>query len=280
MVELDNSKGRNVLCCCVYRHPYTELTKFSDHLREMLSVTDKENKTVYIMGDCNANLIDDANYAPTNDFINMIFSHHLQPSVIHPTRITDSTSTLIDNIFVTNFIGQNIQSGNILSLISDHLPQFCIISDFIYEYIKLRHFSHDYSNFDVYKFLSDYVERDTSFLVDKSIGLGDKFGRFLFNLHSLINKHWPQKRLNKKRLRLRNKPWINQRILKMMRIGDMLCQQFKSTKSAADLKAFKLFRNRVVNELKDLKRNYYHRYYDANKSNMKMPWKGIKSVVS
>ena len=66
----------------------------------------------------------------------------------------------------------------------------------------------------------------------------------------------------------------------MMRIRDRLFKQFKSTNSETDLRAFKQFRNRVVNELKESKKDYYHRYFDENKSNMKMLWKGIKNIVS
>ena len=134
---------------------------------------------------------------PTNDFINMMFSQHLQPLVLHPTRITDTTSTLTDNIFVNIVIGSNIQSGNILYLISDHLPQFCIITDFTCNYKSLSHSSYDYSRFDVNKFLVDYVNKDFSFPTDKSIGLNDKFDNFLLNLYNLVDKHCPQIRLNK-----------------------------------------------------------------------------------
>ena len=67
----------------------------------------------------------------------------------------------------------------------------------------------------------------------------------------------------------------------MMRIKDRLFQQIKSTNSAIDLKVFKkLLRNQVVNELKISKNNYYHHYFDENKSNMKKLWKGIKSILS
>ena len=47
-------------------------------------------------------------------------------------------------------------------------------------------------------------------------------------------------------------------IQKMMKIRDRLFQKFKSTKATVDLKAFKQFRNRVVNELRERERkNYY-----------------------
>ena len=66
----------------------------------------------------------------------------------------------------------------------------------------------------------------------------------------------------------------------MMKIRDRLFQKFKSTKSTADLKAFKQFRNRVVNELRESKKNYYHQFFEENKNNMKMLWNGIKNIVS
>ena len=70
------------------------------------------------------------------------------------------------------------------------------------------------------------------------------------------------------------------RIQKMMKIRDRLFQKFKSTKSTVDLKAFKQFRNRVVNELRESKKNYYHHFFEENKNDMKMLWNGIKNIVS
>ena len=140
------------------------------------------------MGDFNVNLIEYENHTQTNDFINMMFSQHLQLSVLHPTRITDTTSTLIDNIFVSNnALGSNIQSGNILSMISDHLPQFCIISEFKCDHKNMFHFSYNYSQFDTNKLLADNANMVLTFSTDKRIGLNDKFDKFLLNLHSLVN---------------------------------------------------------------------------------------------
>ncbi len=81
-------------------------------------------------------------------------------------------------------------------------------------------------------------------------------------------------------LKLRNKPWINFQIQKMMKIRDKLFKQFKDSNSSTTLKAYKQFRNRVVNEIRKSKKNYYQQYFDENKSNMKMLWKGIKDIIS
>ena len=142
------------------------------------------------------------------------------------------------------------------------------------------YFAYDYKTFDKAKFLADYNELDISFLDDESQHLNVKFNTFLLNLHDLINKHCPKKKLNKQALKLKTKPWINFRIKRMMKIRDALFQQFKSTKSPIDLKAYKQFRNRIVNEIRESKMNYYHHYFDEHKNNMKMLWKGIKSIIS
>ena len=87
------------------------------------------------------------------------------------------------------------------------------------------------------------------------------------------------KRLSKTVLKLRSKPWINSKIQKLMKIRDKLFKQFKFSKSPTDQMAHKQFRNRVVNEIRESKKNYHHNYFDENKSNMKMLWKGFKDII-
>ena len=81
-------------------------------------------------------------------------------------------------------------------------------------------------------------------------------------------------------MKLKDKPWINNRILKMMRIGDRILQKFKKRQSPDNLQLYKKFRNHVSNELKESKARYYHNYFLTNSQNMKKMWSGIKSIVS
>ena len=279
-IEIENPKAKNILCCCAYRHPNSDISKFNDYFQMTLSNLAKENKLIAVMGDFNIDLLKYDSHTPSNDFVNMMFSYHFQPSILHPTRITDTSSTIIDNIYVNNATESNIFAGNILSQISDHLPQSAILSENAPDFKTSSYFAYDYKTFDEAKFLADYKELDTSFLDDKSQHLNVKFNTFLLNLHDLINKHCPKKKLNKQALKLKTKPWINFRIKRMMKIRDALFRQFKSTKSPIDLKAYKQFRNRIVNEIRESKKNYYHHYFDEHKNNMKMLWKGIKSIIS
>ena len=42
---------------------------------------------------------------------------------------------------------------------------------------------------------------------------------------------------------------------------------------------YKQFRNRIVNEIRESRKNYYHKYFDEHKNNMKMFLKGIKGII-
>ena len=60
-------------------------------------------------------------------FLDTLGSSLILPQILLPARITEASQTLIDNIFSTVSDFQNI-SGNICFSISDHLPQFCILT--------------------------------------------------------------------------------------------------------------------------------------------------------
>ena len=73
------------------------------------------------MGDFNIDLLKSGSYTYTTDFIDAMFAHSFLPSINLPTRITEHSSTLIDNIFI-NCSNQSVQSGVIYYDVSDHLP--------------------------------------------------------------------------------------------------------------------------------------------------------------
>jgi hypothetical protein len=85
----------------------------------MLDRINKEDRPCYLLGDFNIDLIN----KQSETFLNTMFSHYFHPRIDRPTRITDSSATLIDNIF-TNTHSNLISSGIWLADISDHLPIF------------------------------------------------------------------------------------------------------------------------------------------------------------
>ena len=52
---------------------------------------------------------------------------HMLPAIDKPTRVYESSATLLDNIF-TNNLTNNISSGNIVTDTTDHFSQVCIVN--------------------------------------------------------------------------------------------------------------------------------------------------------
>ena len=120
-IEIINRKKMNILVGCILRHPVIDLNEFNDYyLNELLHKLSSENKSVILLGDFNVDLMKYDNHHSTNEFLDSLSSHLFLPHITQPTRIRDSSKTLIDNIFSITLI-ENTISGNLTATTSDHL---------------------------------------------------------------------------------------------------------------------------------------------------------------
>ena len=99
------------------------------------------------MDDFNVNLFNYESHGETNEFINTVVSHYLLPHILHPTRVTDHSATVIDNIFSNN-TQHETTSGNLTTQISDHFPQFLILNQVFIDYKTCSYAKRDFSKFD------------------------------------------------------------------------------------------------------------------------------------
>ena len=109
----------------------------------------------------------------------------------------------------------------------------------------------------------------------------------LNNLHCHINfnldEFAPVKKLSKKELKLKSKPWINNLILIEINKRNMLLRKYSKIKYRDNETAksiydeYKIIRNKVTKLKRD---EYYHRFFDENKRKSLAIWKGIRSIVN
>ena len=102
----------------------------SKYLTPLLEKLNREDKFCFLMGDFNINLMKINSESDNSQFYNTMCSYFFMPLVLQPTRVTDKSKTLIDNISFNSFEFTTL-SGNITHSISDHLIQFVILEDFI-----------------------------------------------------------------------------------------------------------------------------------------------------
>ena len=48
-IEIESAKSKNILCCCAYRHPSSDIALFNDHIQEIMLKIANENKLAFIM---------------------------------------------------------------------------------------------------------------------------------------------------------------------------------------------------------------------------------------
>ena len=112
-IELHCVGQSNTVCSVIYRHPQCNLESFSNYINSLIGKIAKEMKYCIIMGDFNVDLLKSNSHAPSEEFLNTMVSYFYQPHILQPTRITEHSATLIDNIYF-NSIEHNTISGNLL----------------------------------------------------------------------------------------------------------------------------------------------------------------------
>ena len=118
-VEINIKDGKNLIVGVVYRPPDADLDMFNIKLEETLFSINGKNKNCILLGDFNIDLSRDD--AVKNNFINILHSFSFFPTINTFTRVTPSTKTIIDNI-ITNILNTSLESGVVLSEISDNFP--------------------------------------------------------------------------------------------------------------------------------------------------------------
>jgi len=112
----------------LYRHPNNNIKEYSKTLEKTLMLLNKQKLTYYICGNININLV----WSDTSNFVklytDMMFSLRCIPLINHPTRFSQITATLLNQIYTNNVINKNT-SHILTSYISDHLPVLVLINN-------------------------------------------------------------------------------------------------------------------------------------------------------
>ena len=120
-VKRQSLRLKDVIIGVIYHPPNADFIKFYDALSDILYKLNNEKRPAYLLGDFNMDLLKSKQDPHVQSFINLLFSNGFYPKINRPTRITQTTATLIDNIF-TNVYAASTISGPLIFDISDHLP--------------------------------------------------------------------------------------------------------------------------------------------------------------
>ena len=271
-IELLFEKKSNIICGIIYRQ-HNSPESFQAYFNEALESFSLSDKAVYVMGDFNINLLNAETCNYTKDFLLALQSYSFIPTIDKPTRVYNTSATLIDNIFV-NKNYEKITSGNIISDISDHYSQFCFVESSCEKNFPKRTMIRDFSRFSEEDFNTELAQVDwDSILARTQDNVDVGFSKVYNKLNKLVNKHAPLKPLSKRKYKQFMKPWITKGLLKSIKVKNALF-------ASGDIDKYKFYRNKIITLTRHSKKLHYQAYFTQNMNNMKKTWVGINQVMN
>ena len=125
------TKNGNIIVGSLYRPPYTNETEFLTLIENTLATSKNEKKELILGMDHNLDLFKYHRHNATEIFLDSLIEHECLPTITRPTRITKTTATQLDNIFISKGLFGNSRSCIALTDESDHLPCFVRICNIL-----------------------------------------------------------------------------------------------------------------------------------------------------
>ena len=265
----------------VYRHPGYNITEFKQKFEKSLEILNEHKSSFVIVGDFNIDLCCDVQSSTVIDYKQTYLSLGCTQHIDKPTRLSINCdkSSLLDHIY-SNLKDDQIKCKILLNDISDHLP---IVAEINTE--KINEFKdvitrRNMSNFNSKTFLAD-LELELKALpsIICASNLNSYIKEFLDKYQKIIENHAPLQNLDRRKKKLRHKPWITKDILKMIKLKDRLFRIFTKKKTRASRKHYVEVRNRLTHIIEGSKTKYYDNIFKSSECNPKALWKNIRKVT-
>ena len=164
-IEIDRNcvnSSKNIILGCIYKAPHFSIKLFNEKLHDLLTVLDKENKDVYLLGDFNINFDDRCvSNLHVQEFKNILNVHSYFNLITKPTKIRGHYATILDNVF-TNASVDKIACANIFPThaYSDHFPIFSVLNNVASQNNKKYYAKRNFSQKSIKKFNNSLLSVD------------------------------------------------------------------------------------------------------------------------
>ena len=279
-VDLKTNQGI-VVVGVVYRHPENSTHAIDDFNANLNMLILSLEKPFYCLGDFNINLLNIYARDEIRRYANMLLGCNCRCLIDVPTRVTETSKTLIDHV-ITNDKQRAVTTGVLISDLSDHYGVFAIISHIdIKNKISNQLFIRDMTQFILDNFLLALNYELYSLFEDKSKNVNELYEGFEEAFTNLVDQFAPLRTATRKEKKLGFKPWITSDLIKSIRIKNKMFDRLHKNKGDLVLtKHYKTFRNALRRKLKQAKLDYYHHLLNKNKGNAKKTWDVINELTN
>ena len=281
-IEIEKSvfgHEKNVVIGVFYRPPNTDIQCFIDVVKDICDKLRNENKLCYLLGDYNINLLNVDTDTSTADFSDVMFSNGFIPLITRPTRVTQSTATLIDNIFTNQLVevcNASLQ-GILLTDISDHYPVFYVNNmlkkEIVTATISRRNFC--IKNKNKFSQAMSTVDWGDVFSASDTQTTFTVFYRKLVKIHAFC---FPLETISKQYNT--RKPWLSPILRDAIKKKNKLYIKSIKHKCLHNETVYKNYRNCLKKLLKAAEKKYYNDLISKYKNDSKKVWSIIKTVIN
>ena len=238
------------------------------------------NHNIIIGTDQNFDYIKIDQHKNTEDLLNNFLASGLVPTITKPTRITHSTATLIDNIYISVKTKTNIKSGILCTDISDHLPIIVCTGNTKKDSKKTPLIIHKRYMTDaaIQHINSTIQNQDWNYL--NNMTMDDAYTEFNNKLGDIIEYAAPQKSITIPSSLIIRDPWMTCGLIKYSKtLNKLHKRRLGKSKTDALHDKFITFRN-VYNKLKKTaKQEHYKNLFQKHKYDIKKTWRVINSLI-
>ena len=259
----------------VYRPPNLNSHVFLTEMESNLQLVTNRNKTVFIAGDFNYNLLSIENEPIVQEFFNIFTTYGFLPTISKTTRLSPDKMSVIDNIF-TNNIGCVSGSGIIFNDMSDHFPIF-ITSTLSIHHQKRESIitKFDYRQLDTFKrHLTEALDAARfEHILDPEIACDTLLDAYKSGIEKCSIAFKP----NRKNTAI--KPWISPGILCSINHKNKLFAEKTANPTNERVRKYTYYKNMLNTIIREAKRLYYKKEIEANKQKPKELWKTLNTLT-
>ena len=278
VVEMKTNKG-NIFLVSGYRPPNTNSKEFLREYKTLLNALKKHKHHDLVIGmDHNFDLLKSASNTTTNQFLNLNIDTDLVPCITKPTRVTTKTTTLIDNIMVSNKLHQHQIPFVIVDDLSDHYPCLVIL-------YNMNQCKRDKVTICKRKFTDDCFMKINAKLnsVDWSsldqLNTSEAFEKFHTELTRIIDEICPMKEYKIRRDKIIRDPWVTKGLQNSLKTQKRLYKDHLRLKTNDSIYKYKSYRNLLNKLLRSCKLTYFSKKCVELKQNSKKLWQLINEVI-
>ena len=276
----------------IYRPPKdnnsnTNVSQFIKEISPILQQMTNSNAHSILVGDFNIDLLKVQEKNHFSDYLENLLSYGFHPTITFPTRFSDRSASLIDNIFSNNMLNISI-SGILFSNISDHLPYFCCTEPFINHTSKqiftynrkinqesitlLQNHLHALNILNILKTRTPYTPNDLYITFENII-------------NEAINVFMSLRKVKYNKYKHKKTKWISFGIIKSIKYRDNLYKLLKSTPQNSveypirkqNLNVYNKLLKKLIHTAKE---NYYGREFEKYKTSTKKTWNTINEIIN